>query len=508
MFEVMTKRAMKVTGLAMVLGLMSAGVALPQGPKYQADVPSSITTPDRVETQRLGALNFFDGTPDDETVRKVYDNIDFSRGVEAFLSGIPAASIYAMCEGLKSVGVGRYAVGIFENLMDARTLFLTANSTTVYVVTCMDLSEGPIVMDVPPGVLGPVDDAYFRWVTDVGVTGPDQGRGGRYLFLPPDYEREVPAPGFHVIRSKTYNNWLLMRAFVKDDDIEASVAGVKASMNVYPLAQINEPPNASFVNLSGKRFNTIHANNFEFFEELNAVIQHEPADAFPSELVGLFASIGIKKGEEFSPDERMKAILVDAAAVGNATARALAYRPRKKDVYFYQDRQWYSPFAGGSHEFMNNGELVLDDRAFFHYMATGITPAMAAPRVGSGSVYGFTAHDANGAYLDGGRTYKVTLPAPIPINNFWSFMVYSNQHRSMLETDQKLAGLDSNSDDVVANEDGSYTVWFGPESPQGTEGNWIQTMPNKSYSVLLRLYGPLQPWFDKTWKPGDFEPVE
>jgi hypothetical protein len=241
---------------------------------------------------------------------------------------------------------------------------------------------------------------------------------------------------------------------------------------------------------------------------LNAVIQYEPADSFDPELVGLFASIGIKKGEPFNPDARMKKILTEAAALGNATARALTFAPRKQSVFFYPDRKWNSPFAGLSSEFVNNGERVLDDRIFFHYLATGITPAMAAPKVGSGSVYEFTAQDSTGEYLDGGKSYSVTLPGPVPVNNFWSFMVYSGQHRSMLETDQKLAGLDSNNPSVKANADGSYTMWFGPKAPEDREGNWIQTMPGKSYNVLLRLYGPLQPWFDQTWKPGDFELVK
>jgi hypothetical protein len=143
-----------------------------------------------------------------------------------------------------------------------------------------------------------------------------------------------------------------------------------------------------------------------------------------------------------------------------------------------------------------------------HYYATGITPAMTAPKVGLGSVYGMAAQDINGDYLDGGKTYKVTLPSPIPAKDFWSFMVYSGQTRSMLETDQKLAGLDSNNPSIEPNEDGSYTMWFGPRAPKGKEGNWIQTVSGKSYNVLLRLYGPLEPFFEKTWKCGDFEPVK
>lgn len=484
---------------------LASGSALAQSPEFAADVPSSISTPDTVETERLGTLRFFDGTPDAETVEKVYDNLDFLRGVESFLNGIPAASIHGLCKGLENAGVGPFRIGIFENLMDARSLFLTANSTTVYISTCMDLADGPVVMEVPPGVLGPVDDAFFRWVTDIGVTGPDQGRGGRYLFVGPGYDGPIPEQGFHVVHSRTYTNWLLMRAFVGEGGPAEAAASVKSTMRVYPFSQAANPPAQEFVNLSGLQMNTIHANDFTFFEELNDVIQHEPADAFPAELVGQWAAIGIKKGEDFAPDGRMQALLTEAVAVANATARAIAYRPRDPKVYFYEDRQWYSPFAGGSHEFMHMGEQVLDDRTFFHYMATGITPAMAAPQVGTGSVYAFTAHDSEARYLDGGQSYSVTLPVPIPMNNFWSFTVYDNQTRSMLETDQQTAGLDSKSPDVVANEDGSFTVWFGPEAPEGKAGNWVQTMPDKSYSVLMRLYGPLEPWFDKTWRPGDFE---
>jgi hypothetical protein len=412
-----------------------------------------------------------------------------------------------MREGLKQAGVMPHDVGIFEDLMDARSLFLSANSTTIYVTTMFDLRNGPVVMEAPPRVLGPIDDAYFRFITDVGMTGPDKGKGGKYLLVPPGYQGELPESGYFVFHSRTYSNWLLMRAFVHNGDRKATVGMVKKHMRVYPLAEAAHPPRQKFVNLSGKRFNTIHANDFTLFEELNAVIQEEPADAFNPELVGLWASIGIKKGKPFAPDERMKRILVDAAAVANATARAILFRPRSKSVYFYPDRQWYSPFAGGSHEFMNAGELVLDDRIMFHYYATGITPAMAKPKVGTGSVYLLTAHDAHGNYLDGGKTYRVTLPAPVPVNNFWSFMVYDNQTRSMLETDQRLAGLDSLNSQVKANDDGSYTIWFAPRPPKGHESNWIQTTPGKGYNLLLRLYGPLKPWFDKRWKPGDLEPV-
>lgn len=474
---------------------------------YASDVPETILTPDIVNTEQLGELSFFDGMPSDETVNKVYDYLDFSRGVESFLTGVPAASLYAFVEGMKQAGMETYSMGINEQLLDARSLWLTPNTTVVYCIAEINVKNGPTVMEVPPGVLGPVDDAFFKWVTDVGFTGPDQGKGGKYLFLPPDYEGEIPE-GYFVAKTSTYRNYVLMRAFVIEGDLEKTAEHVKAHWRLYPFAEANNPREPHFVNLSGVKYNTIHANDFNFYKELNEVVQYEPADAFNEELVGLWASIGIKKGKEFSPDDRMKRILTEAAAVGNATARAISFRPRSKEPYFYADRQWYTAFVGGTYTFMHEGEMMLDYRTFMHYMATGITPAMTRAAVGQGSAYLFTAHDKDGNYLNGSKTYKITLPGPIPAKNFWSFVVYSGQHRSLLETDQKSAGVDSKNPDLKANEDGSYTVYFSPFAPEGKESNWVQTLPNKSWNVILRLYGPLEPWMDKTWKPGDFEIID
>ncbi len=492
------------------LVFVSATPAMAQrqpSPKYSAKVPAYIQTPEIVQS-RIGTLKFFDGLPDQETVQKLYDNIDFARGAEAFMAGTPAASVYAICEGLDQVGVKRnQGIAITQELMDARSLFLTPNSTTVYVFFCIDLKDGPVVAQIPPGVLGPVDDAYFRYVTDVGLIGPDKGKGGKYLFVPPGYTGAVPANGYFIAKTPTYSNVIIYRAFVKDGDIAGAVKNVRTNARVYPISAAKNPPATAFVDTSGKQFNTVHANDFRFYEELNAVIQSEPSDAFDAETVGLFASIGIKKGKSFAPDARMKAILTEAVAVGNATARAMVFSPRDERAKFYPDRQWNNGFIGNSYQFLNNGERMLDARTMFHYAATGITPAMADAKPGTGSAYAFAVRDSTGTYLDGGKTYKVTLPAPIPAGQFWSFTVYDNQTRSMLETDQKLAGLDSNQPGIQKNADGSVTVWFAPNAPSGHDTNWVQTMPGKGWNALLRLYAPLQPWFDKTWKPGDFEVV-
>jgi len=498
--------ALLVAVVALSLAIGSASAA---EPKYKADVPKSLITPDKVQTELLGELEFTDGMPSEATVKKTYDFIDLSRAVDAFLNGIPAASIYAMLEGLKQAGAEPGNLVLWEDLYDARSLLLTPQTTTPYAFAEINVKDEPAIVEVPAGrLVGAVDDAFFRWVSDLGLTGPNQGQGGKYVFVGPDYDGELP-DGYRVVKTPTYRNWMFLRALVQDGDLEAATLGLRSQFRIYPLSKLDNPPKGRVVNASGAKINTIHANDYGYWEELNAVIQYEPADAFNPELVGQFAAIGIKKGKPFAPDARMKKILTEGVAIGNATARSITFRPRYESAYFYPgQRQWYSCFTGGSHEFMNNGELVLDDRIMFHYYATAITPAMAKPAVGTGSAYEIGAHDSEGRYLDGGKTYKVTLPGPVPAKDFWSFMVYDNQTRSVLETDQKTGGLDSNNPSVKANADGSYTMWFGPKPPKGHEGNWIQTMPGKGYNILLRLYGPLQEWFDKTWMPGDLELVK
>lgn len=481
-------------------------VAANLSPKYRAAVPDSIRTPDTVETRTLGTLQFFDGMPSADTVAKTYDYLDVARAAEAFLAGVPAASLYSALEGFKAAGMQPCDLGIAEDLLDARSLFLTPNTTTVYGMLEIDVKDGPVVVEVPSGVLGPVQDAFFRYVVDFGPVGPDQGNGGQYVFAHKSYEGELPQGAFEV-RTRTYRNGGFFRAFAKDGDIAAAAKSVRDGFRCYPLAQVGNPPKQKFVNLSGKQFNTIHSNDFSFFEELDAVIQYEPADAYDPEPLGLFASIGIKKGKPFAPDKRMKQLLEEGAAIGNAAARSISFANRDPSVYYYPDRQWFASFAG-PYDFIENGALDSDKRVLWFYNATGVTPAMSTPQVGTGSVYPTVARDSDGNYLDGGKTYSVALPAPIPVNNFWAFTVYDGQTRGLLETDQRSAGIDSTDQNVKANDDGSYTVYFGPTAPEGKEANWVQTMPGKSYFVFLRLYGPLEPWFDKSWKPGDFEKMD
>ncbi len=492
-------------------------------PGYNRAIPEDIMTPDRVETS-IGTLEFFDGLPSAPTVEKAYDFLDLIRGVETFLTGMPAASMEAVRRGMVELGVDASNKAIIaDRLLDSMPLLLTGNTDTVYCSTFLDLEKaGPTVVEIPPGCgPGTVNDAFFRFVIDMGVPGPDRGQGGKYLLLPPEYEGELaPAAGSHeveaggtkyfVARSTSHVNWLVLRGFLVDGKPDAATATFESGLKVYPLAAAADPPAMQFTSVCGRAWNTIHPNTFAFYEELDAVIQREPVAMLDPELRGLFAAVGIEKGKPFAPDARMEKILSEAVAIANATARAIVFRPRLDGVYLYPGSAWATPFVGGSYEWLVDGGLGgrnLDARTLFFYAATVNTPAMAMKMVGKGSQYAYAAVDSNGDYLDGAKSYTLRIPADAPAQDFWSVVLNDSQTRSMLQTGQPFPSKDSKRDALLTNADGSVDVYFGPTAPDGKEANWIETVPGKGWFAILRMYGPLEPWFDKSWRPGAIEPA-
>lgn len=489
------------------LPLLASAASEPAKMAMSTPVPEGIATPDRLETG-LGTLQLKDGVPDLETTRKVFDNLDLMRAQQAYLNSLSIASLSAMRHGLLEKGPANKTVLIFENLMDSKALWLTPNTTVVYMAMWVEVDQEPMVLETTPNVLGLIDDAWFNYVADFGNAGPDKGQGGKYLLLPPGYQGDVPA-GYHVLRTNTHGNWVAWRGFLDNGSPQKAVETNQKHFKVYPLSQAGNPPALNWVHMSGKFHNTIHRMDYGFWEEVNEAIQREPNEAGDPEILGQLASIGIEKGKPFAPDARMKGILTEAANIGAVTVRALTARPRDNAFYLYPgEGVWTIPFIGGSHEFLSHGVRLLDPRAYFFFYATGITPAMSAKMVGKGSQYAIAYVDAQGNPLDGSQTYKIHLPPNIPAKDFWSFTLYDNQTRSMLQTDQRFPAIGSVDKDVKANADGSYDIYFGPKAPEGQASNWVQTDPSKGWNVILRLYGPLQPWFDKTWRPGNPERVE
>jgi hypothetical protein len=470
--------------------------------KMTTQVPAGIASPDKVET-RLGTLEFFDGFPDDASVEKVYDNLDFQRAVQAYLLALAPVNMAGLREGLLTVGPANVTIPTFESNLNARSVFLTPNATTPYTWIWIDLHDGPLVVEVPPMTLGMIDDFWFKYVTDIGIVGPDRGKGGKYLLLPPGHQGDVPQ-GYLVVQVPTFESILVWRNMPVKGDIKPAIESLHENTRIYPLAQAANPVANTFVNVSGRDFCTVAPADYRFWELLNHVVQNEPVESCDPVTLGFFASIGIEKGKPFAPDERMRKILHEAAAVGDATARAITYRSRIPAAFYYPDSSWRQ-WLGGYKFQSQPGVSYLDAAAFFYFYATGVTPAMEAKMVGQGSQYAVGIVDSEGKALDGCKRYRLRVEPNMPVKDFWSAIVYDNQTRSMLQTDQDFPQVSSLDEGLITNADGSVDVFFGPTAPAGKENNWIQTLPGKGWNMLFRLYGPLEPWFDKTWKLNEIE---
>jgi hypothetical protein len=495
--------------------LVAIGTLTSASAQVSQEVLDSISTPDKVETS-IGTLNFFDGAPSPETAEKVHDYLDTMRGVDTFLKGMQLASLHEILEGHRSIGLKEaHQIVIFDKLMDSSSLYLTGNTSTLYNMATLDLHrDGPTVIEAPSGTLGLINDAAFDHVVDMGPTGPDKGKGGKYLILPPGYEGDIPK-GYFVVKTKAYRHWVLMRASIADGLDKANKL-VQDNLKIYPLSKKDNQPAMEFISASGKAFNTVHANDFHFYEELNAVIQYEPYGFIDAERRGLFASIGIEKGKEFKPDARMKKILIDAVAIGNATARSIVWYPAVEGtlkgipIYPGTNSLWIMGYADKNPLF--NGKdghtMNSDARVMMFYPYTGVSPAMALTVPGKGSDYALAYLDANKMPFDGGKTYKLNLPANVPAQDFWAITIYDSQTRSMLQTSQKFPTVGSQTEGIKMNDDGSYDLYFGPKAPKGYENNWLETIPGKSWLANFRLYGPLAPWLEQTWRPSEIELVK
>jgi hypothetical protein len=510
-----------LTHLALA-GLLTVSMATPvQADNYPQSLfqtaaeaaPGSVPfepAPETIKT-RYGTLNFPQGYPTEKTIRKVYDELDLQRATQLFLDMYPALSMHGMLTGvIRDYGHKTSSdISIAADRLDSKGMFLTGNSESIYALMTLDLKQdGPTVMEIPVGVMGPVNDHNFLFVADIGPTGMDKGKGGKYLILPPGYTGEVP-DGYFVVHSKTYMNFSFVRA---NKDVvgagEKALKFMRENCRVYPLN--NKTRKGACQNITGIELNTLVPEDGSAFKWMHEIISYEPAEAFGKELLGRLASIGIEKGKPFSPDKRMQAIMDQAAKEGTAMSRVIAFDCRDPQARYYPNRKWEKPYVTDNSTFYQNDYINLEARTVFHFTADGITPAMAMEMPeGKGSRYQTAYKDSEGRPLDGSKVYKLNMPPKVPVALFWSVTMYDPWSRCMIQTSQPYPSVSSQQEPApTMNADGSIDIYFSAEKPEGiSDSNWIQTLPDRGFFAYIRYYGPLKAFNDRSWVPNDVELV-
>jgi hypothetical protein len=465
--------------------------------------PNDYANTTRTISTRIGELESVGGYPTDDTIRRAYDQLDLQRATQVYLEFIPFMSQQALFDSQGTLLLDNRDVGVFDHQARGKVdwVGLTFNTESIYCSATVNVEHGPVAIETPPNVLGVIDDGWMRYVTDIGNVGPDRGQGGSYVLVHDSYEGELP-DGHFVFRTPTYKNWVMARAFVGDTgEGETALDWYRENFRIHPLGT-GPDAEATYVPLSQHPLDSTHARDVRYFEGLAELVQHEPSGAFTPYQLGLLKAIGIERGRPFEPDERMRALLAEGIEIGDAIAKANAYASRLDGVRAYPDRKYEYLFVGGRHDFMSGGALWLDARLLFHYEAIVVTPAMAAEMVGAGSQYLTCYRDASGEFLMGQHTYRLRLPPDIPAADFWSVTAYHPETRSLLANGEDKPSRNSY-EDLRWNDDGSIDLYFGPTLPDGYEQNWIKTLPDQGWSIFIRLYGPLESYFDQTWKPDD-----
>jgi len=461
--------------------------------------------PDEIKTN-FGTLKFeLEAFPTEASVRKIYDEMDLQRATQAYMDFFPTLSVYGIVKshirdfGFKTSSDIVVAAGPGWKPSE---LYLTGNNATVYACASLDLKiDGPTVVEIPPGMYGTADDALFKFLVDFGFVGPDKGKGGKYLFLPPGYKGKAP-DGYFEVYSPSYRIWVMMRGFGEVGVGEQAVDWFKQHLKVYPLATGSRQGN--YINGTGAGTNSLPPEDGSAFEMLNEIIQYEPKELIGAEQLGRLATLGIVKGKPFNPDERMRRILNQGAKQGVAMSRAILYANRDTEIKYWPGRQWEKMFLYNT-TFERNGVNDIDARTLWHYQAIVVSPNLLSTTPGAGTAYLTTFRDNAGNFLDGGKHYKLRVPANPPVKRFWAISAYDPTTRSLLDVGGNVNKSVGSLDDPVANSDGSVDVYFGPKAPKGKEKNWVPTHPEKGFFLVFRFYGPTEGYMDKTWVLNDLE---
>ncbi|MBI4962792.1 MAG: DUF1254 domain-containing protein [Desulfomonile tiedjei] len=477
----------------------------------------------------LANLPFAENRPTKETAQTLRDELLFQRATQAYLWALPLINTLGMKTGSEKVfGAGYNVLPIWKKRLDAKTLITTPNSDVIYAMSYVDLGkDGPLVFEAPPHLQGilldfwqrpiPVDGGKF--FGDVGLPGPDGGKGGKFLLLPPGYKGEVPE-GYFVYRSATNNVFIFLRSFYQDPkDLAPAVALIEQS-KIYPLNGKDKAKAMTFPDASGVPANMLPIGDGSAFDHLKSLVDREGSNLADSDSLGTLAAIGITNGQPFNPDAHTRKILDRAAKTAYKMSRVIGFQEvvNGRSLRVYPDRRWVNPVAdatptnpGGPFDLswrrIAGGYLDLDARIWFFTNYYSISPGMVSQIPGKGAKYMIAFTDSEGTPLSGGSNYRLNLPADIPAANFWSVTLYEVENASGLANGQPFPSKGSR-DKPLRNSDDSTDLYLGPQAPQGKEANWLATVPGKGYFAIIRLYGPTETAIYKSWKPGDIEMVK
>lgn len=448
---------------------------------------------------------FPDGFPDQDTIQAAYDAADFSRAIVCYKHFFPLVSGARIFTGQAAVGVEINRVFGYMDTHPAQAGF-TLNSDTPYAGPLLDLHVGPVVIEVPEGVIfGAVLNYDQSWITDVGVPGRDGGKGGSYLILPPGYDGAIPE-GLFLAQAQSYKIVVGLRGVPIHGDVAATIELLKTVV-IRPLDSDVVWDTPAWIDMSGAPQDTspvpVEAG-IGYWETLHAALQNEPARAGDVAYEGELAVLGITRGAPFAPDDRTRELLTRAAVEADAQMRVQSLADRRADRVVWEDRQWeWVTLRPENADFTIDGHVDVDARETWFFQAIASSPAMFRRVAGGGSLYWFTAHDNHGDYLDGARTYTLTIPLPAPAGLFWSVTVYDALTRSQIHTDQNTAALRSLFELTTAPDATDIELRFGPEEPADGPERWIKTIPGRGWFTYLRLYAPTPAAFDGSWRPGD-----
>ena len=494
----------------------------------------SLATPAHAQVNRYDELAnspMVENRPTPETSKRLKDELLFQRATQTYLWALPLINTLGMKVGSeKTFGSGYNVLPVWKKRLDARTLVTTPNSDVIYAMSYLDLGrDGPMVFEAAPGLQGILLDFWQRpipgptiggqaFAGDVGLPGPDAGKGGRFLILPPGYDKPVP-DGYFVYRSGTNNVFVFLRSFYQDPGNLAPAVAVMEATKIYPLdGQASAKP-MQFPDASGVPVNMLPRDDASAFDQLKALVDTEGSNLADPDWLGMLAPLGIVKGQPFNPDAATRTMLDRAAKTAYKTSRVVGFEENVagRSLRVYPDRRWINPIADGtpanpggpfdlSWKRTAGNYLDLDTRIWFFTDYYSISPGMISQTPGKGAKYmiGFT--DSTGTPLSGGTNYRIKLPPNIPAANFWSVTLYEAENASGLANGQPFPSKGSR-DKPVQEADGSTIMYLGPTAPAGKESNWLATPPGRGYFAILRLYAPTEAAIDKSWVPGDIEKV-